>query len=129
MIFSKEMVDSKNKLESLGHKVVLPHNTEMYASGIFTAETRKESTQNKIKDDLIRGYFNTIKDSDAILAMNFTKNGIENYIGGNTLMEIGFAHVLNKKVFLLNPIPEMQYRDEIEAVEPIIINDDFNLIN
>jgi hypothetical protein len=128
MIFAKEMVASKNKLESLGHEVILPHNTELYASGTFVPETRKESTENKIKDDLIRGHFNTIKDSDAVLAMNFDKNGIKNYIGGNTLMEIGFAHVLNKKIFLLNPIPEIQYRDEIEAVQPIIINNNLDLI-
>ncbi|MBI3037115.1 hypothetical protein HYY73_05205 [Candidatus Woesearchaeota archaeon] len=38
-------------------------------------------------------------------------------------MEIGFAHVLNKKIFLMNSIPEIEYyKSEIEAVKPIIIN-------
>ena len=38
-------------------------------------------------------------------------------------MEIGFAHVLNQKVFMLNPIPEMTYcKSEIEAVKPVILN-------
>ena len=39
--------------------------------------------------------------ADAVLVLNYDKKGIKNYIGGNTLMEIGFAHVLNQKIFLL----------------------------
>jgi len=59
----------------------------------------------------------------------FDKNGIKNYIGGNTLMEIGFAHVLNQKIFLWNPIPDIPYyKTEIEAVRPTIINGDLTLI-
>lgn len=68
--------------------------------------------------------------ADAILVANFDKNGIKNYIGGNTLMEIGFAHVLNQKIFLLNPIPEIKYyKSEIEAVKPVIINGDLGKIS
>ena len=43
-------------------------------------------------------------------------------------MEIGFAYVNNKKIFLLNPIPDMIYRDEIEACQPIVISNDLSLI-
>ncbi len=28
-------------------------------------------------------------------------------------MEMGFAHVHDKRVFLLNPVPDMAYSDEI----------------
>ena len=63
--------------------------------------------------------------ADTVLVLNIDKNGIENYVGGNTLMEIGFAHVLNQKIFMLNPIPQMPYcQTEIEAVKPIILNGD-----
>ena len=66
---------------------------------------------------------------DAILVLNYDKRGIKNYIGGNTLMEIGFAHVLKQKVFLLNQIPEIDfYKTEIESVKPIIINGDLSKI-
>lgn len=61
---------------------------------------------------------------DAILVMNYDRRGVKNYIGGNTLMEIGFAHILGKKIFLLNPVPDMHYKSEIEAVEPIILDGD-----
>jgi len=71
-----------------------------------------------------------IKKSDAILVLNYDRKGIKNYIGGNTLMEIGFAHVLEKKIFLMNPIPDIEYyRSEIEAVRPVIIEQDSDKIN
>ncbi len=45
------------------------------------------------------------------------------------LMEIGFAHVLRKKIFLMNPIPDIEYyRSEIEAVQPAIIKQNLNNI-
>ena len=45
-------------------------------------------------------------------------------------MEIGFAHVLNQKIFLLNPIPDIvYYKTEIEAVRPVILNGDISLIS
>ncbi|MBI5401399.1 hypothetical protein HZB05_01050, partial [Candidatus Wolfebacteria bacterium] len=66
---------------------------------------------------------------DAVLVMNLDKHGIKNYIGGNTLMEIGFAHVLNQKIFLYNPIPDIPYyKSEIEAVKPTIIDRDLSKI-
>jgi len=37
-------------------------------------------------------------------------------------MELGFAYVLGKTIFLYNPIPKMQYSDEIKAVNPKVIN-------
>ena len=79
--------------------------------------------------DAIREFWNSMQGADAVLVMNFDKHGIKNYIGGNTLMEIGFAHVLDQKIFLLNPIPEMQYcKSEIEAVKLVVINGDFLLL-
>ena len=57
------------------------------------------------------------------------KNKTKNYVGGNTLIEIGQAYVNNKKIFLLNPIPEVSYRAEIEAIDPIILNGDLSAIS
>jgi len=67
--------------------------------------------------------------ADAVVVLNLDKHGIANYIGGNTFLEIGFAHVLNQKIFLLNPIPDIQfYKTEIEAMKPVILNGDLSLI-
>ncbi len=46
--------------------------------------------------------------------MNFDKYGVKNYISGNTLMEMGVAHVLNQKIYLYNSTPRhtiLQVRD------------------
>jgi predicted RNA-binding protein with PUA domain len=62
------------------------------------------------------------------LVVNEDLNGIKGYIGGNSFLEMGFAHVLNKKIFLLNPISEMGYEDEIVAMKPVILNGDLDKI-
>ncbi len=118
MAFAREMVNIQKELENLGHTVAAPANLEKHASGTMTMENKTE----KIELDLIRGYFEEIKNTDAILVLNYDKNNIKNYIGGNSLIEMAFAHVLNKKIFILNPIPQISYSDEIEAMQPIILN-------
>jgi hypothetical protein len=88
-----------------------------------------EHSEVKLKYNFIKWWHNCIKGSDAILVCNFDKNGIKNYIGGNTLMEIGFAHVNDKKVFLLNPIPkEVSYTDEIKTMVDVVLNGDLSRI-
>lgn len=121
MTFSKKMVEIANKLKQENHNIVLPRNARKYAEKILINETSYESTKNKIDNDLIRDYFNKIKNSDAILVVNIEKNKIKNYIGGNSFLEMGFAHILNKKIFLLSDIPEMIYTDEIKAMKPIAL--------
>ncbi len=129
MAFSKEIVEIADKLKQNSHKVIIPDNTYKYVDGSLAMENSYEAIKNKIDGDLIRKYFNVIKNSDAILIVNLDKNGISNYIGGNTFLEIGFAHVLDKLIFFINPIPDMLYTDEIKAMEPIIINNDLSKIN
>lgn len=41
---------------------------------------------------------------------------------------MGFAHVLGKKIYLLNPIPEMEYTSEILFMEPAVLNGDLERI-
>lgn len=128
MTFSKEMVEIAYKLKQGNHEIILPLNAEKYADGRLKGETSHESTKNKIDDDLIRNYYDEIKNAGAVLVANFDKNGIQNYIGGNSFLEIGFAHVLKRPVFLLNDIPNMPYSDEIKAMQPIILNGDLSKI-
>jgi hypothetical protein len=35
---------------------------------------------------------------------------------------MGFAHALGKKIYLLQGIPEVTYKDEIMAMKPIVLN-------
>lgn len=121
MVFSEKMVDIANALKQDSHKAILPRNAKEYAEKILMRETSCESINNKINNDLIRDYFNEIKNIDAVLIVNEEKNNIKNYIGGNSFLEMGFAHVLNKKIFIFNDIPEMIYSDEIKAMQPIVL--------
>ena len=108
-VFAKEMVEYRDKLIAMGHENNLHEHYVAQARGEMKdviERMNKEHANVKIENDYIRYHYNEIVGDDAILVLNFDKNGIENYIGGNTLMELGFAHVHNKKIFLLNPIPE-----------------------
>lgn len=122
MVFTEKMLKTKKNLEKIGHKVFVSSFSDKYIGK--TQKQKEDLTQfHKKHKNAIREFWNKIKKSDAILVLNYTRRGIKNYIGGNTLMEIGFAYVLGKKIFLMNSIPEIiYYKSEIEAVKPIIIH-------
>jgi len=132
--FTKEISKIANTLKNNNHSVEIPLTSKKILSGEISLEDFKkenlkgEGVNRKVKDDVIRKYFEKIKDCDAILILNYSKKGIDNYIGGNTFLEMGFAHVLNKKIFLLNEIPDIYYFDEIKAMEPIILDGDISKI-
>ena len=128
MAFTEKMIDIKKDLENLGHDVLITDYAKDYYGK--TLEEKEELTiKDKIEKDAMREFFDKIKKSDAILVLNYDKRGIKNYIGGNTLIEIGFAYILNKKIFLLNGIPDIDYyKSEIEGTKPTIIEGDLKKI-
>ncbi len=128
MQYVEKMIEVREKLIKLGHDAFV---TDLHKSLVGKTDEEKERIKlyQKNNMDAIRVFWNSMQGSDAVLVLNYDKNGIKNYIGGNTLMEIGFAHVLNQKIFLMNPIPEISYyKSEIEAMKPIVINEDVSLI-
>ena len=122
MSFIDQMRSIAKKIESFGHEVVLPK--EETKGNTKTKITDKAKT--KIAGDYIRHHFLEIAKADAILVMNFEKNNIRGYIGGNTFMEMGFAHALSKDIILYNSIPKMSYTDEIIAMKPSVIRGRLN---
>ena len=133
--FRKDKVRLYDELKELGHEPVIhPHYIESVKEGrtdIMDRIDNGEHAQLKIENDYIMWYYNAIVSSDAILVVNIEKNGQKNYIGGNVFLEIGFAYVNKKKIFLYNKYPskeECKYLDEIKAMQPIIINQDLNKI-
>lgn len=126
--FADKLVQIYRKLEKMGHQPLM--HKEMFGIADGTAKELLNSisidhAKTKRENNFIKWWHDCIKDGDAILVCNFDKNGIKNYIGGNTLMEIGFAHVNDKKVFLLNPIPEdVPYVDEIKAMVDVVLDGD-----
>lgn len=128
MQFAKEMLETQGTLAKLGHAVFVSKFIKEFI-GRNEEEKERIKLHQKINDDAIKEFWNTMKDADALLVLNYDKNGIKNYIGGNTFLEIGFAYVLGQKVFLLNPIPDITYyKSEIVAIKPTILNGDLSLI-
>ncbi len=128
MQYTEQMLKVRDQLKTLGHDAYV---TDLHAAFIGKSDEEKEiiKIHQKNNQDAIREFWRIMQGGDAVLVLNLDKNGIKNYIGGNTLMEIGFAHVLDQKVFLMNPIPEIPiYKSEIEAVKPTIIHGDLKKI-
>lgn len=118
MKFLEDLSKVKEVLEDKGHQISLPVMKNFKEEG--------EHGELKIKFDLIREHFEKIEKSDAILVLNYDKNGIKNYVGGNSFLEMGKAYDIRIPIFLLNPIPEVSYKDEIIAMQPIILDGDFD---
>ncbi len=128
MSASKEMVVAEKQLQAMGHEVVLPEFTHDYAAMATIDKAHAESARNKVQYDLIRLHFDKIKAGDAILVVNVERHNIAGYIGGNAFLEMGFAFVLDKPIYLLNQLPECSYRDELEAMQPVILSGDISRI-
>lgn len=114
-------------LESAGHVITLPNSySKPEAEEEYREQGEKEHAQWKAEK--IRESEKKIQTLDAVLVLNFGKNGIENYIGGATFIEMYDAFRLGKKVFLINPIPEGILKDEILGFMPTILNGDLSKV-
>lgn len=79
-------------------------------------------TFTKIKNRLAKESIEQLKECSCLLILNYTHRDIENYVGGNSFMEMSIAFYMNKPIYLLNPIPEgMSYSEEIKAFYPVIV--------
>lgn len=139
--FTPQIIEVKKKLEQMGHTTNIPYFTTKVMNGEMSFEEYMDakikgngdiSLRQKQATDMIRRYWDFIKNSDAILILNLEKKGILNYIGGSTLMEMGFAYGHGKKIYLYNPVPNrserIHYVDEIIDMDPIVINGDLGKI-
>ncbi|HSI20800.1 MAG TPA: hypothetical protein VLA04_03835 [Verrucomicrobiae bacterium] len=128
MQYTEKMIALRDQLIAIGHDAYV---TNLASPFIGKSDIEKEEIKlrQKYTEDAIREFWYLMQEGDAILVANFDKHGIPNYIGGNTFLEMGFAHVLKQKIFLLNPIPKMPYYEtEIIAMAPIVIEGDLGKI-
>lgn len=132
LVFMEQAFDVKNQLDDLGHEVFIPETFNHAATNdVSDAKSIEAGTSDEdfveFKASRMRLHFDKIKSSDAILVINEKKKDVENYIGGNTLVEMGVAFFLQKPIFLMNPIPlELNYAEEIRGMEPVVINQELS---
>lgn len=137
--FAQEMAELAKELEELGHEVKsLPVEfTDPDGKHWFTSDYHKFKKTKPFSDpgflsthsQRIHAHFDKVVWSEAVLVTNWDKNGIANYIGPNTLMEMGLAFHLQKKIYLLNPLPELDWKEEMLGMGPVIINGDLSVIS
>jgi len=131
IICSKHFYDKIPKiaeeLKSYGHNLTFPNS---YEEPFKEEEMKKVGSQehSEWKRNMMKLQEPKIRANEGVLIYNLNKNGIENYIGGATFMEIVKAWELDKKVFFYNPIPECIFTDELKGINPIIINKDLSKI-
>lgn len=121
--FPNEANKIADELRALGHEVLLPHGIIIRA--IEKPDFDPVAAKHDDGYDAMNAHFAKIRESDAILVCNFTKKGIENYIGANTFLEMGYAYSLGLPIYTLNPLPDMPYiNDELKAFNTISLNGD-----
>lgn len=130
--FIQKMDEVRKELEKLGHEVKMPPLAFTDGSGKewktedYYQYKKSEPYQDphflKHHTERIQAHMDKVAWSDAVLITNWDKNGIANYIGPNTLMEMGVAFYLGKKIYLLNPIPDVAWKEEIIGMKPLLIN-------
>lgn len=115
MIFAKKIIEEKTN-----NKVILPELTRYQDIRDVDGD---DETFTKIKNRLTKDNFKNVSNCDCLFILNKTHRNVENYVGGNSFMEMVVAFYLNKPIFLLNPIPEgMHYTEEIKSLYPIVTN-------
>jgi len=120
----EEVIAASPTIEELGFKVILPKTArKMKQLGATNIEFAKHlNISSATKADLMRTHFKEIETSDAILVMNYEKNGKPNYIGANVLLEMAIAFYLHKPIYVLNDVPDYSpLIDEILGMQPVFL--------
>lgn len=131
--FYDHMLDIKRELELMGYSVELPPHevanengdtlpVQQYYALLKADDNQTSSWIWDKKESAMRVHLDKVTRSDAIVVLNYEKGGVAGYIGGNTFLEMGVAFYLKKKIYLLNPIPNLPYKDEIVGMKPIVLN-------
>ena len=125
--FTDEVKKIADRLHELGHEVLLPNG--VIVDAIHKPDFDSVEAKRGNGYDFVREHFKKIEESDAMLVCNFTKNGIDNYVGANTFLEMGFAYYIKKPIYALNPLPDYKYiNDELLNFDVRVINGDLSEI-
>ena len=138
--FLDEMKKLSDELVKYDHEVCMPA-TDDIKDGNGKIVSKKDfyyirKNPNRINEKwihncterAIRTHFKKIDWADIVLITNYDKKDVK-YVGANTLIEMGLAFYQKKPIFLLNPIPDIDCREEIYGMKPTVINGDLTLLS
>lgn len=117
----------KKKLEDMGHIIELPNSYDNPGAEKEAWDLGNEA-HSEFKKRMFKMSAERIATMDAVLTLNFDKNGKKNYIGGATFLELYEAFMKGKKIYMYNLIPEGMLYDEIPGFSPIVINGNLDLV-
>ena len=145
MAFFEEMKAAQDQLSKLGHEIKIPQlalevpgkfggGRQVYFGQYIEENGGMDAFAPEheiwdLKERAIRDHYEKIDWADAILVVNKDKRGVEGYVGGNTLIEIGVAFYAKKAIYILNSVSsQLSYKQEILGMKPTILDGNLSLI-
>ncbi len=125
--FYGRIPEIKIELEKMGHIITLPNSYDNPTAENEYRNLGKEA-HSAWKATMFEHSSKVIEEMDAVLVLNFEKNGVKNYIGGATFLEMYDAFRMGKKIYLYNDIPEGILKDEIIGFSPVLIDGDMQKV-
>lgn len=119
--FADKMLDAREYIEKnfSEFNVILPELTRYQHIRDVDGD---DIAFTKIKNRLTIDNMRNVEVCDALLILNYSHRNIQNYVGGNSFIEMCIAFYLKKPIYLLYDIPEnMPYTEEIKSFYPNVI--------
>ncbi|MFH1769217.1 MAG: hypothetical protein ABH833_00945 [Parcubacteria group bacterium] len=132
--FYKEAMEYKKKLEAMGFKVLVPVTAlRMHRAGNYDVSKHKHWYKDPKmyyqKTAKMKEHLRQVEKGDITFVINLTKKGISGYIGGNVLLEIFYAWMKKKPIYILNKVSDKcGLKEEVLGMNPIFIDGDLKLI-
>lgn len=117
MRFYQEMIEIRDRLVALGLEVELPEAEEKKVDYLGLPDNELATAKRYYID----AHLTKIKNSDCVLLVNPEKDGIQGYVGANTLMEAAFAFALDKPIYVLYAPGEQPCRAEMLGMQPTVL--------
>jgi non-canonical (house-cleaning) NTP pyrophosphatase len=103
-------------LEELGFETIVPEPEDT-----TTAVSVEEAAARKLSGNFILRHLANIQGADAVIVYNESKNGVEGYVGGNSLGEMFAALMIRVPIFYINaPALSLSYSSELLAVPHVV---------
>lgn len=120
---SKQWIPVIHRLRKMGYRVSVPDLIEQ-----TDQKTMSDAQAIAQKGWLVRRHIANIMNAKVVLIANYDKGTVKNYVGANSFLEMTTGFVYEKPVYLLNPVPFQDNREELLAMAPIVLNGDLSKI-